>query len=39
MSGWGKIFILASYKFQFINDYDNLVEDPSNNKSIILVVL
>ena len=33
----GEIVILASYKVYFINVYDNLVQDPSTNKSICLV--
>ena len=32
----GVFVILTSYKFQFIRVHDNLVKDPSNNKSIYL---
>ena len=32
------IVILASYEFHFIRVYDYLVLDPSNNKSIMLVL-
>ena len=34
--GWGTV-ILASYKFSFIRVHDNLVKDPSNNKSIVCI--
>ena len=35
--GWG-IFILAHCKFDFFRVHDNLVLDPSNNKSIIVLL-
>ena len=30
--------VLASYKFYFIRVHDNLEQDPSNNKSIVVIL-
>ena len=33
----GEVVILTNYKFHFIREHDNLVQDPGNNKSIYLL--
>ena len=38
IGGDGGIIISASYKFHFIRVHDNLVSDPSNNKSIAILI-
>ena len=32
----GEIFILARYRVHFSTEHENLVKDPSSNKSIVL---